>query len=73
MKLDGTFLLNEDVVLRIRQLLDTEFNIFGHEYNTRTQKVYLINIRKKRTSSGIQAYVRELLVIKQNDSTDGET
>jgi putative transposase len=44
---DGTWVSNEEVVTRIRQLLDTEFNGFGYEYMTHElKKQYLINKKK---------------------------
>ncbi|WP_229310852.1 IS3 family transposase [Larkinella arboricola] len=47
MKLDGTWVTNEEVVTRIRQLLDTEFNAFGYEYTAHElKKEYIINKKK---------------------------
>lgn len=47
MKLDGSWVDNQQVVMSIRQLLDVEFNAIGYEYITyELKKEYLIN--KKR-------------------------
>ena len=47
MTIDGVLVPNEDVTLRIRQLLDTEFNAFGYEYITHElKKEYIINKKK---------------------------
>lgn len=47
MKLDGALVPNEDVVIRIKKLIDTEFNAFVYEYATHElKKEYLINKKK---------------------------
>jgi putative transposase len=52
MKLDGSLVPNEDVIIRIKKLTDTEFNAasagrFGYEYATHElKKEYLINKKK---------------------------
>ena len=47
MKLDGSWVGNQLVVLSIRQLLDVEFNALGYEYITyELKKEYLINKKK---------------------------
>ncbi|KAA6438756.1 IS3 family transposase [Dyadobacter flavalbus] len=52
MKLNGSLVPNEDVVIHIRKLIDTEFNAasagrFGYEYATHElKKEYLINKKK---------------------------
>ena len=51
-KLDGTWISNEQIVDRIRELLDGEFHNFGYEYTTarrpgyELKKDYLINKKK---------------------------
>ncbi|GAB3052478.1 hypothetical protein [Spirosoma pulveris] len=47
MKLDGSWVDNQLVVISIRQLLDVEFNALGYEYITHElKKEYLINKKK---------------------------
>lgn len=47
MKLDGSLVDNQLVVISIRQLLDVEFNALGYEYITyELKKEYLINKKK---------------------------
>jgi putative transposase len=47
LKLDGSWVANEQVVERIRQLLNEEFNAFGYEYTTHElKKEYVINKKK---------------------------
>lgn len=47
MTVDGVSVSNEDVIARIRQLIDTEFNAFGYEYITHElKKEYIINKKK---------------------------
>ncbi|WP_461137411.1 IS3 family transposase, partial [Spirosoma terrae] len=47
MKLDGSWVDNQLVVLSIRQLLDVEFNALGYEYITyELKREYLINKKK---------------------------
>lgn len=47
MKLDGSWVDNQLVVSRIRQLLDVEFNALGYEYITyELKKEYWINRKK---------------------------
>jgi hypothetical protein len=47
MKLDGSWVDNQQVVLSIRHLLDVEFNALGYEYITyELKKEYLINKKK---------------------------
>lgn len=47
MKLDGALVPNEDVIIRIKKLIDTEFNAFGYEYAAHElKKEYLINKKK---------------------------
>jgi len=47
MKLDGSWVDNQPVILSIRHLLDTEFNALGYEYITyKLKKEYLINKKK---------------------------
>jgi hypothetical protein len=64
MKLDGALVPNEDVVIRIKKLIDTEFNAFGYEYATHElKKEYLINKKKS-----VPAYAYQWPFIEQNDS-----
>jgi hypothetical protein len=56
MKLDGSLVPNEDVVIHIRKLIDTEFNAFGYEYATHEEE-------------GVPAYACQWPFIEQNDST----
>jgi transposase InsO family protein len=47
MKLDGSWVDNQQVVMSIRQLLNVEFNALGYEYITyELKKEYLINKKK---------------------------
>lgn len=47
MKLDGSWVDNQQVVMSIRQLLNVEFNALGYEYITHElTKEYLINKKK---------------------------
>jgi putative transposase len=47
MKLDGSWVDNQQVIVSIRQLLDVEFNALGYEYITyELKKEYLINKKK---------------------------
>lgn len=47
MTIDGVSVSNENVTTWIRQLLDTEFNVFGYEYITHElKKEYIINKKK---------------------------
>jgi hypothetical protein len=47
MKLDGSWIENQEVVSSIRHLLQTEFNALGYEYITHElKKEYLINKKK---------------------------
>jgi putative transposase len=47
MKLDGSWVDNQQVIVSIRQLLDVEFNALGYEYITHElKKEYLINKKK---------------------------
>lgn len=59
MRLDGTWVSNQDVVARIRQLLDTEFNAFGYEYMTagrprhQLKKEFIINKKNGAARAGV--------------------
>ncbi|WP_460907663.1 DDE-type integrase/transposase/recombinase [Spirosoma areae] len=47
MKLDGSWVDNQQVIMSIRQLLNVEFNALGYEYITyELKKEYLINKKK---------------------------
>ncbi|GAB3949645.1 hypothetical protein GCM10028805_26250 [Spirosoma harenae] len=46
MKLDGSWVDNQQVVLSIRHLLDVEFNALGYEYITYELKKSTSSIRK---------------------------
>lgn len=47
MKVDGALVANEDVVIHIKKLIDSEFNAFGYEYATHElKKEYVINKKK---------------------------
>lgn len=56
MKLDGSWVDNQQVIVSIRQLLDVEFNALGYEYITHElKKEYLINKKKRGRPSGVSA------------------
>jgi len=56
MKLDDAFVPNEDVVHRIKRLIDTEFNAFGYEYAAHElKKEYVINKKKAAAAQCIDS------------------
>lgn len=58
-KKDGTWVSNDEVVDRIRQLLNTEFNAFGYEYTSHElKKDYIIN-KKKRGRPAVYRLMNE--------------
>jgi hypothetical protein len=57
MRLDGSLVSNEDVRLRIKNLIDTELNAFGYEYATRELKKELEINKKSREKQARPAWI----------------
>ncbi|RRA98146.1 hypothetical protein [Larkinella rosea] len=56
LRLDGTWVSNQEVVARIRLLLDTEFNAFGYEYTAHElKKEFVINKKNGAARAGVSA------------------
>ena len=68
MKLDGSWVENQQVVISIRQLLNAEFNALGYEYITyELKKEYLINKKNGAARAGIPTDEGKQLVIGRCD------